>query len=66
MQDGDYLCFILIFRITALAYTTLDGLLAIFTGSIAVFNLRRYLIYSEADFEGFRPAETGETLHRWG
>jgi len=26
---------------------------------------RRYLIYSEADFEVFRPAR-GNTLHRWG
>jgi len=29
VQDGYYLCFILIFRIAALAYTTLDGLLAV-------------------------------------
>ena len=28
----------------------------IFTGSIASSASRRYLVYSEADFEGFRPA----------
>jgi len=35
------------------------------TGSIAWSARRRYSIYSEADFEVFRPAG-GDTLHRWG
>jgi len=32
------------------------GFLVIFTGSIVRSATRRYLIYSEADFEVFRPA----------
>ena len=36
-----------------------------FTGSIARSASRRYLIYSEADFEVFSP-RMGDTLHRWG
>jgi len=35
VQDGYYLCFILIFRIMAWAYTTLDGLLAVFKNNIS-------------------------------
>jgi len=37
----------------------------LFTGSIAQSANCRYLIYSEADFEAFRPGR-GYTLHRWG
>ena len=35
------------------------------TGSIARCASRRYLIYSEADFEFFSPRR-GDMLHRWG
>jgi len=48
------------------------GLLVIFTGSIARSATRRYLIYSEADFEVFRPpgatrcTDWGEIWHGEG
>jgi len=47
-------------------------LLYLFTGSIARSTRRRYLVYSEADFEVFRPAgairctDLGETWHGGG
>jgi len=37
----------------------------IITGSIARSASRRYLVYSEADFEVFL-SRRGDTLHRWG
>jgi len=37
----------------------------VITGSIARSASRRYLIYSEADYEVFSPRR-GNTLHRWG
>ena len=35
----------------------------VITGDTARSTTRRYLIYSEADFEVFRPA--GDMLHQW-
>ena len=49
MYDGYYLYFILIFRIMALAYTTLDGLLPVFTA-------RAMLARSWESYNSVRPS----------
>jgi len=43
-------------KLAARAVLSADAGLLVFTGSIARKVSRRYLIYSEADFEVFRPA----------